>query len=250
MGGRGVLITGGSGDIGAAIVRRFASDCDHVAVHYASGRERAEGVVASLPADGHLAIQADITQHNEARRLVEDAVAALGQLDVLVNNAGISEPFHPVLDSSYEQWQEGWRRIIQLNLIGTTNVTFCAVQHMRERGGRIVNVGSRGAFRGSPYAPAYAASKAGLHAFGQTLALTLAGVGISVTTVAPGPVEGGMAADYLAGPQGEAVRAESPFGRVATPDEVADAVAYLASPGAEFASGTIVDLNGASYLRP
>jgi len=116
-------------------------------------------------------------------------------------------------------------------------------------GGRIINVSSRGAFRGEPRHPAYGASKAGLNALGQSLARDLAPYGIAVAGVAPGYVETDMAADYLAGPGGDAIRAQSPFGRVAQPAEIAAAVVYLASAEAEWASGAILDLNGASYLR-
>jgi NAD(P)-dependent dehydrogenase (short-subunit alcohol dehydrogenase family) len=152
---------------------------------------------------------------------------------------------------SYEQWQDAWRETLAVNLIGAANVTWCAVQHMiAGGGGRIINVSSRGAFRGEPAHPAYGASKAALNAFGQSLARALAPHGIAVTAIAPGYVETDMAAPHLAGPAGGRIRAESPFGRVARPDEIAAAAVYLASAGAEWASGTIVDLNGASYLRP
>jgi 3-oxoacyl-[acyl-carrier protein] reductase len=125
------------------------------------------------------------------------------------------------------------------------------VEHMREigAGGQIINVSSRGAFRGEPGQPAYGASKAGLNAFGQSLAQALAPLGISVATVAPGFVNTEMAADALAGPDGDRIRADSPFGRVGRPDEIAAAVVYLASAPAQWASGAILDLNGASYLR-
>jgi NAD(P)-dependent dehydrogenase (short-subunit alcohol dehydrogenase family) len=116
-------------------------------------------------------------------------------------------------------------------------------------GGAIVNVSSRGAFRGEPECPAYGASKAGMNALGQSLALALAPRGISVGTVAPGFVQTEMARRVLDGPGGDAVRAQSPFGRVARPEEVAAAVLWLASPEARFSSGTIIDVNGASYLR-
>ncbi len=135
-----------------------------------------------------------------------------------------------------------------MNLVGAANVTWCAVQHMR-RGGRIVNVASRGAFRGEPRQPAYGASKAGLVAFGQSLARALGPAGISVTAVAPGFTDTDMAADALAGDDGDRRRAESPLGRIATPEEVAAAVLFLASPQAELASGTVLDVNGASHLR-
>jgi 3-oxoacyl-[acyl-carrier protein] reductase len=117
------------------------------------------------------------------------------------------------------------------------------------RGGRIVNVGSRGAYRGEPDNPAYGASKAGLHAFGQSLAVALAPHGITVASVAPGFVATDMAAGVLATAAGQAIRAQSPFNRVATAEEVAAAVHYLASPEAAWSSGAVLDLNGASYLR-
>jgi len=116
-------------------------------------------------------------------------------------------------------------------------------------GGRIVNVSSRGAFRGEPDGPAYGASKAGLNAMGQSLAKALGGRGVYVFTVAPGFVETEMAEPFLAGPKGDFLRGESPLGRVARPEEVARTILFLASEGAEFLTGGIVDVNGASYLR-
>jgi 3-oxoacyl-[acyl-carrier protein] reductase len=137
-----------------------------------------------------------------------------------------------------------------VNLVGAANATFRAVPHLvAAGGGAIVNVSSRGAFRGEPDTPAYAASKAGLNAFAQSMALALAPQGISVTVVAPGFVQTERVRDRVEGPGGEAIRAQSPFGRVARPEEVAAAVVWLASPEARFSSGTIVDVNGASYLR-
>jgi NAD(P)-dependent dehydrogenase (short-subunit alcohol dehydrogenase family) len=151
---------------------------------------------------------------------------------------------------SYQEWQAAWQATLGVNLVGAANVTWCAVQHMiAGGGGRIVNVSSRGAFRGEPGQPAYGASKAGLNAFGQSLARALAPYGIAVASVAPGYVDTDMATSHLSGPEGDAIRAQSPFGRVAQPEEIAAAVVYLASPEAEWASGAIVDLSGASYLR-
>jgi len=154
-----------------------------------------------------------------------------------------------VTATSYEEWQDAWRVTLGVNLTGAANATWCAVRHMKGRGGRIVNVGSRGAFRGEPTHPAYGASKAGLHAFGQSLAVALAPHGITVASVAPGYVATDMTVDELATPAGDLIRAQSPFDRVARPEEVAAAVVYLASPEAAWASGAVLDLNGASYLR-
>ena len=167
---------------------------------------------------------------------------------MLVNNAGIYA-WHPITEVSYQQWQDAWRETLAVNLTGAANVTWCAVQYMKETGGRIVNVTSRGAYRGEPRHPAYGASKAGLNSFGQSMARALAPLGIAVATVAPGYVETDMALDDLNSPRGEEIRAQSPFNRVATPEEIAAAVVYLASAEAEWASGAILDLNGASYLR-
>jgi 3-oxoacyl-[acyl-carrier protein] reductase len=242
-----VLVTGASRGIGAAVARAFAQSGDRVAVHYNARREQAQEVLSALPGDGHLVVQADLAAPDQVRRMVDEAAQALGAIDVLVNNAGIFEP-HPILETSFEQWQEAWSRTLGVNLVGPANVTWCAVRHMGA-GGRIVNVGSRGAFRGEPEQPAYAASKAGLVAFGQSLARALGPHGISVTAIAPGFTETDMAASALADESGEARRAESPLSRVATPQEVAAAVHYLASPEAELASGAVLDFNGASHLR-
>jgi 3-oxoacyl-[acyl-carrier protein] reductase len=246
---RAVLVTGGSRGIGLAIVRAFADLGERVAVHHRDSAGRAAEIVAALPGRGHTAVQADLTDPAAARRAVDQAHAALGGLDVLVNNAGVYRE-HDVTQASYEEWQAAWRDTIGLNLTGAANVTWCAVQHMIARGGgRIINVSSRGAFRGEPRHPAYGASKAGLNAFGQSLARALAPHGITVTGVAPGYVATDMITGLLSGPDGDAIRAQSPFGRVAQPAEIAAAVVYLASPEAEWASGAILDLNGASYLR-
>ncbi len=246
---RRILVTGGSRGIGAAVCRAFADLGDHVAVHCSSSRDLADAVVASLPGSGHVVVQADLRDADQVRAMVDAAAASLGGLDVLVNNAGVFFP-HPIDEVSYEDWQEAWASTLGVNLVGAANVTWCAVRHMpRDGSARIVNVGSRGAFRGEPEGPAYGASKAGIAAFGQSIAQYLGSSGIAVATVAPGFVETEMAGEHLEGDLGDATRAQSPFNRVAAPEEIAAAVVWLASPEAQWASGSILDLNGASYLR-
>jgi 3-oxoacyl-[acyl-carrier protein] reductase len=245
--GRAVLVTGASRGIGAAVARAFAAAGDRVAVHYGASARKAEAVLASLEGDGHVLVGADLADPDAVRGMVDEAAGALGGIDVLVNNAAVIGA-HPIDETSYEDWQRAWHDTLAVNLVGTANVTWCAVRHMG-RGGRVVNVSSRGAFRGEPQQPAYGASKAGLISLGQSLARALGPRGIAVTSVAPGFTETDMAAEALAGEQGDVRRAESPLGRVATPEEIAAAVLYLASPEAELASGTVLDVNGASYLR-
>jgi 3-oxoacyl-[acyl-carrier protein] reductase len=245
---RAVLVTGASRGIGRAVAQAFADQGDRVAVHHRDSPGLARDVLDALPGSGHTIVQADLADAGAIPPMVEAAVADLGGLDVLVNNAGIYV-WHPVTEVSYEAWQDAWRQTLGVNLTGAANVTWCAVQHMKETGGRIVNVTSRGAYRGEPAHPAYAASKAGLNAFGQSMAQALGPFGISVSTVAPGYVETEMAAADLNSARGTEMRAQSPFNRVATAEEIAAAVIYLASDQAEWASGAILDLNGASYLR-
>jgi 3-oxoacyl-[acyl-carrier protein] reductase len=245
---RAVLVTGASRGIGRVVAQAFASQGDRVAVHHRDSAALAEEVVAGLPGRGHTIVRADLADADAVRQMVDTAARDLGGLDVLVNNAGIYL-WHPITEVSYEQWQEAWRETLAVNLTGAANVTWCAVQYMKQTGGRIINVTSRGAFRGEPRNPAYGASKAGLNSFGQSMARALAPYGISVASVAPGYVETEMAAADLASERGDEIRRQSPFNRVATPEEIAAAVVYFASAEAEWASGAILDLNGASYLR-
>jgi 3-oxoacyl-[acyl-carrier protein] reductase len=247
------LVTGGSRGVGAAVAARLAAAGLTVAVHCRADVAAARTVAADLPGDGHMVVTGDLADPEQVQAFVETAVAGLGGLDVLVNNAGIHTD-QPIAATSYEEWRAGWRRVIDVNVHGTANVTWCFVDHLRGRpdgpaGGRIINVGSRGAYRGEPDSPAYGASKAAVHSMTQSLAVSLAPLGVAVAAVAPGFVRTDMTDALLAGPAGDGIRAQSPFGRVAEPEDVASAVAWLARPDAVWASGAVIDLNGASYLR-
>ena len=172
--GRAVLVTGGSRGIGRAIAHAFAERGDRVAVHWGRSRERAERVLAELPGSGHVLVQADLADAGEVGAMVDRAAQDLGGLDVLVNNAGVFTA-HPPLTTSYEEWQAAWAQTLAVNLLGAANATFRAVPHLiAAGGGAVVNVTSRGAFRGEPNTPAYGASKAGLNSFAQSMALALA----------------------------------------------------------------------------
>jgi NAD(P)-dependent dehydrogenase (short-subunit alcohol dehydrogenase family) len=247
--GKAVLVTGAARGIGKAIARAFAERGARVAISYLTREAEAQTTLASLPAGPHLAVRADLTDPAQAERVVGEATRAFGRLDVVVNNAGIWEA-HPIDTASSEEWLRAWQRTLAVNLLAPANVCYFAARWMKEHGGgRIVNVSSRGAFRGEPEAPGYAASKAGLNALSQSLAQRLAPHGIYVAVVAPGFVATERVAPRLAGEAGAAIRAQSPLGRVATPEEVANAVLFFASPGSEFTTGAILDVNGASYLR-
>jgi NAD(P)-dependent dehydrogenase (short-subunit alcohol dehydrogenase family) len=194
-------------------------------------------------------LQGDVSDPRSVQGMMETVFDDAGRIDILVNNAGIYED-HPIAGVTYDKWRGAWERTLATNLLGPANLSFCAAHKMMEHGGgRIVNVSSRGAFRGEPNGPAYGASKAGLNAMSQSLAQALAPHNVFVYVVAPGFVETDMAASTLAGPEGDAIRNQSPLGRVARPEEVARTVVFLASEGAEFLTGCIVDVNGASYLR-
>src|SRR5690606_20170483 len=180
--GRGGLGTGASRGVGAATARAFAERGDRVVVHYRGAEDRAREVLGSLPGTGHAVLRADLSSPEETRTLAEDAIDALGRVDVLVNNAalfldpaggGSRRGDHRIVDVDYEQWVRAWQATLATNLVGPANLPWCIARHMIEVApadgvpvGRIVNVGSRGAYRGEPDVPAYGASKAGLHAFG------------------------------------------------------------------------------------
>ncbi|MEV3991666.1 SDR family oxidoreductase [Streptomyces sp. NPDC049837] len=248
--GRRVLVSGASRGLGRAVAQAFAANGDRVAVHYSSRADEARTTLGSLPGTGHVLTGGDLTDPVEAARVADAAASALGGLDVLVNNAAVNTR-HPLPETPYEEWVTAWQQHVAVNLLATANLSHLAARRMIDQGtgGRIVNIGSRGAFRGEPDHPAYGATKAAVHALGQSLAVSLAPYGIAVASVAPGFFATERVAPRLTGPEGDAIRAQSPFGRVAAPEEIAAAVLWLASPAAEWSSGTILDLNGASHLR-
>ena len=240
---RRVLVTGGSRGIGLAVATAFAEGGDRVAVHSRGG------LLPELPGSGHVGVAGEVSDPEQVARFVAEAAGTLGGLDVVVNNAGVFDELDPLL-ASYEQWQAHWLRTVGIDLLGPAWVVHSALPHLLASScGRIVNVGSRGASRGEPTAVAYAAAKAGLTAMGQSLAVALAPHGIAVGSVLPGFVETDMATAVLDGPRGDEVRAQSPAGRVGTPQEVAAAVFFLASEQARWSTGAVLDVNGASYLR-
>lgn len=247
---KNVLITGGSRGIGRACAELFSEFHANVIITYKSDQAEAERTLARLdPAGRHSAHQLDISVPESVERLFKEVISDYGTLDVLVNNAGIFIE-HKIAEVSFEQWQEVWAQTMNTNLTGVANLCYFAARHMMEnKQGKIVNIGSRGAFRGEPDHPAYGASKAGLNALSQSLALALGKYNITVGVIAPGFVETDMTTTYLQGEAGELIKKQSPLNRVATVQEVARLVTVFASEGLEFMTGGIIDLNGGSYLR-
>ena len=247
--GRVALVTGASGGIGRAITLELARRGARIWAHFHRNLAKAEAAVERLPGKSHRLVQADLLDPEAVRAMVDEVVSESGRLDVLVNNAGIFEP-HPIADVGYGEWQEHWQRTLGTNLVGPANACYCASHVMLRQGsGKIINISSRGAFRGEPDCPAYGASKAGLNALSQSLAKALGGRGIYVYAVAPGFVETAMVRETMTSDKADSIRAQSPLGRVAAAEDVAYWVGCMAEDGANFATGAIVDVNGASYLR-
>jgi 3-oxoacyl-[acyl-carrier protein] reductase len=243
------LVTGASRGIGRVIALQLAQRGVRVAAHYRNNRQAAAETLAVLAGKGHFSFEADLSQPSEPSLLWQRVVDRMGAVDILINNAGLYI-FHPPLSTAYEAWQAAWQQTLATNLRGPADLSLLAAQSMAKRGtGRIVNISSRGAFRGEPDAPAYAASKAGLNALSQSLAKALAPAGVYVYCIAPGWVETEMATSHLEGPEGPAILAQHPLGRVNRPDEVANTAVYCALDAPAAMTGSVIDVNGASYLR-
>ena len=231
-----ILITGASRGIGAAAYNLLKSRGHNVAGHSSRGSDEL--------------IAGDLTDASAPKRIWEAALGRLGgRIDALVNNAGIYESVADHAED--EEWHAAWQRTLTINLQATADLSRLAVRHFRERGGgRIVNVASRAAFRGdSPQHWHYAASKAALVGMTRTIARGYAAQGILAFAVAPGFTVSEMTEEYLAGRGGAAIVADIPLGRVATTDEVAEVIRWLAVDAPASATGSVIDINGASYVR-
>lgn len=247
--GQNILITGGSRGIGRACAELIAAEGGRIGIHYNENKAAATDTLAALLGNGHAIFSSDLRDEEAVSNMMSDVIATLGHIDVVINSAGVYTE-HPIESTTEEDWMEQWRNIFDINVMGMAQVCYLAGRHMMERKqGRIINIGSRGAFRGEAEAPAYGASKAAVHAMSQSLAKKLGRYGVSVVAVAPGFVQTDMTEAILETERGASLRAESPFGRVAQPEEVAHTVAFLADARSAFLSGGIVDVNGASYLR-
>jgi 3-oxoacyl-[acyl-carrier protein] reductase len=244
-----VLITGSSRGIGAATALKFAESGATVITHYSRDVSKARQAFNNLPGSCHMLLQADLSVPENVKKLFDKVLRQKGRIDILVNNAGIYEETR-WWELNYEEWQQHWKKTIETNLTGMANLSFLVAKQMIAQGeGKIINVSSRGAFRGEPNALPYGAGKAAMNSFGQSMAWALADKNVQVYTIAPGWVDTDMTHEILESERGKSVAAQSPMNRVATPAELANAIVLLASPGTEYMTGCILDMNGASYLR-
>ena len=237
-----VLITGASRGIGAAAYSHLKKHGHRVVGHSTKGSDEL--------------IAGDLMSPAAPRDIWDTAVDELGgEIDVLVNNAGIYEA---VADNAPdEEWHAAWHRTLTINLQSAADLCRLAVSHFLDRGGargeirgRIINIASRAAFRGdSPQHWHYAASKAAMVGMTRTIARGYAGEGILCFGVAPGFTVSEMTAEYLQGRGGAQIIADIPLGRVASTDEVAEAIRWLATEAPASATGSVIDVNGASYVR-
>jgi 3-oxoacyl-[acyl-carrier protein] reductase len=230
-----ILLTGASRGIGAAAYDLLLSAGHQVVGHSTRG--------------GGELIAGDLADPAAPRRIWEQAVGRLGRIDALVNNAGIYEGVAD--DASDDDWQAAWARTLTVNLTAAADLCRLAVAHFKANGGgRIVNVASRAAFRGdSPQHWHYAASKSAMIGMTRTIARGYAPDGIHAFAVAPGFTVSEMTEEYLAGRGGAAIIADIPLGRVTSTDEVAEAIRWLATEAPAASTGSVIDLNGASYVR-
>lgn len=233
---RVALVTGGSGGIGRAVVAALAAGGHRVAVGWASDREGAEKAAAGL--DG-MAVRVDVTDRAGVDAAFAEVEQALGPVEVLVNNAGVNADAL-LLRMDDEQW----RRVLSTTLDGAFHATRRAARGMvRQRWGRIVNVGSVVGSTGSAGQVNYAAAKAGLIGFTRSVARELASRGITCNVVAPGPIATAMT-EALSEQRRAEMTAVVPLGRMGTPEEVAAVVAFLCSDVAGYVTGAVVPVDG------
>lgn len=245
--GRTALVTGASSGIGREIARAYARRGMRVAVHYHRSETGAQETLAGMEGEGHILLQADVADPEAVRGLVERTLTAFGRLDVLVNNAGIFEET-PFDMPDFTEWQTGWKRVLDTNLMSAVHATYCALPAMKRQGkGKIINVASRSAFRAETEAPAYAVSKAGMVNLTRCLARAEAKNGILAYCIAPGFVETAMARDGMA-TRAAQITADIPLGRIASVEDVAGVAVFFASDAADYLTGIAIPVAGGSWF--
>jgi 3-oxoacyl-[acyl-carrier protein] reductase len=236
------LITGASGGIGSAIAARFAASGYAVVLVYRSNRESIDRLIASLPAGtDYLAVSCDLTDSDSVSDLIEQVHQRLGHVSVLVNCAGTALPQKLFSDTSDDEYH----RIFDTNVLGAMRLTRLLTDDLRTRTGSVINISSMWGVSGASCEVIYSASKAALIGFTKALAKELAPCGVTVNCVAPGFVPTAMNA-HLSAEEIETFRMETPLERLGTPEDIADAVFYLAN--ARFVTGQILCCDGGYTL--
>jgi 3-oxoacyl-[acyl-carrier protein] reductase len=246
LAGKTALVTGGSRGIGKAIVWKLAREGAKVAFVYKASQESAEKMVQDLALDQHeaLALQADVKQASEAGKAVETVLEKWGKLDILVNNAGI------IKDGLLATMgPDSWRDVIETNLNSVYNFCHAAVRPMMSaRYGRIVNLSSVAAHYGNPGQANYAASKGGIEGFTRCLATEIAKRGITVNAVAPGFIATDMTSAVRNAAGENTIEKQIPCKRLGQPDDIANAVLFLASDEAAYITGHVMVVDGGLTL--
>lgn len=245
--GRVVLITGASRGIGREAAIRIGLAGAKVVVNYNRSEAEATEVVKAIGPSA-IAVRADVSDPAEAESLVDQCVARMGRIDVVVNNAA-TFAMNAFDGDDYARWQSGWQTTFALNVFGAANVAFLAMRHMRRNGGgKIINIASRAAFRGETEFADYGASKAALVNLTRSIARACAKDNIVASCVAPGFIDTEMARAELEAHR-EDIEKQIPLGRVGTVDDVAGVILFLASPMADYLNGVTIDVNGGSWFH-
>jgi len=244
--GKTVLITGGVGGLGSAQARCFAQEGATVLINYLNiGSLAADAAVLTkelIESYGgtHMAYSADITSENEVNNMVEQIIQDFGQIDVLVNNAGISAN-----SMSWKYPESMWKKIIDVNLTGAFHCARAVLAHMKERKyGRIVNISSVVGITGSVGTVAYGCSKAALIGMAKNIGREVAQKGITINCVAPGYIDAGIMSDVPDAYRQSAVIPSIPMGHLGEAGDIAKAVAFLASDDAKYITGTVMAVDG------
>lgn len=247
LSGQTILVTGATGAIGQAICRALAADGASVLIHYGQNRAAAADLLAQIGGKGAM-LTADLADPTAPEALWR-AAEAQGPVTGLVNNAGIRSEVG--VDADMADWQTVWARELRVNFLSAVDLTKCAIQHFRQQGGgRIVNMASRAGQRGyASNAMAYGATKAALINLTKSVAQSHGHENITAVALAPGWVRTEMAEAFIAQHGEAAALAGIPIGRMVTPEEIGELVAFTLRPSQVSLNGAVLDVNGGSYLR-
>ncbi|MCD6512436.1 MAG: 3-oxoacyl-ACP reductase FabG [Thermoplasmata archaeon] len=241
--GKKAIITGASRGIGRAIAIKFAENGAFVGINYIRNREKAEEVLEEVRKYGEgILLEGNVSDYNDARKIVEKFVEVAGRIDILVNNAGIYER-----KKFYELDESSWDKTIKNNLKSCYIMSKLCLDYMSE-GSKIIFISSQLALKGSSHGADYAASKAGILGLMRSLAIELAPLKINVNAVAPGTIDTDLIASYSEEDRKKREK-EIPLGRIGSPEDIANACLFLASSMSDYVTGETLNVNGGLYIQ-